>query len=42
MQQAIRIEREKVVQNLIAHPEQVRVEDPHIFKTEGDGGWGGK
>jgi len=42
MQQALRIKGEEIVESLVAHPEQVRVEDPDIFKTEWDGGPGGK
>ena len=42
MQQAVRIKGEKIVEGLIAHPEQVRVQDPHIFEREREGGSGGK
>src|SRR5580700_9403587 len=33
MQQAVRIKGEQIFQSLVAHPEQVRIEDPDVFET---------
>jgi hypothetical protein len=42
MQQAVRIKGEQIFQSLVAHPEQVRIENPDVFKRERNSGQGGK